>query len=169
MNKMKKQTRRSFLGNFIITTAGLILNPLELTASQKITLPEKGQINLSDKIISGGHFTWAEATKNGTRIPDKEEIVNNIIKIAYSMEDVRTYLGNHPITINSWYRDPKTNNNVNGAKNSQHLYGGAVDFHLKISPKEVYEKLNDWWGNKGGLGKYSGFTHIDCRGYKTRW
>jgi hypothetical protein len=30
---------------------------------------------LPDPILRGGHFTWAEATKNGTRIPPNKSIV----------------------------------------------------------------------------------------------
>lgn len=130
----------------------------------------KNTFYLSDPIIPGGNFTWAEATKNGTRIPVNPNVVAQIIKIARSMEDVRKYLGSRPITVNSWYRDPKTNASVGGAKNSRHLVGDAVDFTVEgIPPSKVKQMLDPWWGNKGGLASGSDFTHIDQRGYRARW
>ena len=130
----------------------------------------KSTFYLSEPIIKGGHFSWAEATKNGTRIPVNKSVVENIIKIAHSMEDVRDYLGGKPITINSWYRDPTTNSRVGGASQSRHLVGDAVDFVVAgISPYDVNKKLEPWWGNRGGIASASVFTHIDQRGYHARW
>lgn len=125
---------------------------------------------LSDPVISGGHFSWAEATKNGTRIPTDKSIVDGIIKIAHVMEEVREYLGNRPITINSWYRDPASNRKAGGASRSRHMSGDAVDFVVQgISPPEVHKRIEPWWGNRGGVASASCFTHIDARGYKARW
>ena len=125
---------------------------------------------LSDPVISGGHFSWAEATKNGTRIPVDKSIVEGIIKIAHVMEEVREYLGNRPITINSWYRDPASNRKAGGASRSRHMSGDAVDFVVQgLSPPEVHKRIEPWWGNRGGVASASCFTHIDARGYKARW
>ncbi len=127
-------------------------------------------VYLDEQILKNGHFTWAEATKNGTRIPQNEETVDNIVKIARSMEDIRAYFGNKPINVNSWYRDPRAKKAVGGARESRHLKGDAVDFSVKgIHPHDVYGKLDSYWGNKGGLGKYNAFTHVDSRGKKVRW
>lgn len=57
-------------------------------------LPGRGQVGTEDSIIPKGNFTWGEATKNGTRIPVNELIVNNIIAMARQMEEVRERLGN---------------------------------------------------------------------------
>lgn len=125
---------------------------------------------LSNPVVPGGNFTWAEVTKNGTRIPVSKDVVDGIIKIANVMEEVRSYLGDKPVTINSWYRDPVTNRRVGGASRSRHLTGDAIDFVVKgIPPSEVNKMLNSWWGSKGGLASASSFTHIDARGYKARW
>lgn len=135
-----------------------------------ITVPKLGTVYLGDPILEGGHFSWAEATKNGSRIPVDENVVNGILKVAEVMEEVREYLGARPITINSWYRDPKTNRRVGGARRSRHLSGDAVDFVVKgISPPAVNRKLESWWGSRGGLASASSFTHIDVRGYRARW
>ncbi|MEL6139009.1 MAG: D-Ala-D-Ala carboxypeptidase family metallohydrolase [Cyanobacteria bacterium J06628_6] len=125
---------------------------------------------LSQPILPGGNFTWAEATKNGSRIPVNRNTVYGIIRIAKVMEDVRKRLGNRPIKINSWYRDPTTNRRVGGASRSRHLVGDAVDFVLPgIHPYTVYDRLNGWWGSRGGLASATVFTHIDTRGYYARW
>ncbi|MDJ0707170.1 MAG: D-Ala-D-Ala carboxypeptidase family metallohydrolase [Leptolyngbyaceae cyanobacterium MO_188.B28] len=125
---------------------------------------------LSNPILPGGHFTWAEATKNGSRIPVNKNVVYGIIRIARVMEEVRKILGNRPISVNSWYRDPVTNRRVGGASRSRHLTGDAVDFVVAgIHPYDVYERLSPWWGSRGGLASARVFTHIDARGHYVRW
>jgi hypothetical protein len=125
---------------------------------------------LSEPIIPEGNFTWAEATKDGSRIPESRDIVYGIIRIARVMEEVRARLGNRPIIINSWYRDPATNRAVGGARYSRHMSGDAVDFVVVgMHAYTVYDELNRWWGSRGGLASASIFTHIDARAYYARW
>lgn len=125
---------------------------------------------LGHPVLKGGNFTWAEATKNGTRIPADKRIVGSILAIADTMEEVRELFGNRAIVVTSWYRDPVTNRRVGGASQSRHLTGGAVDFQVSgVSPFEVQRRLDSWWGSRGGLASASSFTHIDNRGYKARW
>ncbi|NET53449.1 MAG: peptidase M15, partial [Merismopedia sp. SIO2A8] len=135
-----------------------------------MTVPKLGTVYLGEPVIEGGHFSWAEVTKNGQRIPVNEAVVDNVIKIAKVMEEVREFLGNKPITINSWYRDPVTNRRVGGASRSRHIEGDAVDFVVSgIAPPDVNRLLEPWWGDRGGIASASCFTHIDARGYKARW
>ncbi|MEM8611497.1 MAG: D-Ala-D-Ala carboxypeptidase family metallohydrolase [Cyanobacteria bacterium P01_H01_bin.105] len=130
----------------------------------------RGNFYLANPIIPNGHFTWGEATHGGTRIPANRNVVYGIIRIARVMEQVRERLGGRPITINSWYRDPVTNRRVGGASRSSHLSGDAVDFVAPgLHPYDVYDRLNRWWGSKGGLASATVFTHIDARGYYARW
>ena len=125
---------------------------------------------LSGHIHKGGNFTWAEATKNGTRIPNSREIVENILAIADVMDEIRELFGNRPIIVTSWYRDPATNRRVGGSSRSRHMKGDAVDFVVQgIKPNEVQRRLDPWWGSRGGLASASSFTHIDKRGYRARW
>lgn len=153
-----------------VLTAGALLAPYCSYAGEKINLPKLGKVDISSKIIPNGHFTWSEATKGGTRIPNDEKIVDNIITAAKNMEEIRTYFGNKPITITSWYRDPKSNSSVGGAKDSIHMQGLAVDFTVSgVSPSTTYSKMDSYWGARGGVGKYSDFTHVDARGKKARW
>lgn len=145
-------------------------DPPAVTAAGTYKLPGYPSVNLSSPIIPGGHFTWAEATKNGTRPPASKEVVDGIIRVAHVMEEVRTFLGNRSIKINSWYRDPASNKRVGGASKSRHMSGDAVDFVVDgIPPAEVNRRLDAWWGGRGGLASASNFTHIDARGYKARW
>lgn len=135
-----------------------------------ITVPKLGTVYLGNAIIEGGHFSWAEATKNGTRIPVDATVVDGILKIAEVMEEVREYLGDRAIRVNSWYRDPVTNRRVGGARKSRHLSGDAVDFVVSgISPPQVNRQLESWWNSRGGLASASSFTHLDARGYRARW
>lgn len=143
---------------------------VENDRGRPITVPKLGTVYLGDPILPNGHFSWAEATKNGSRIPVDETVVEGIVKIANVMEEVRDYLGGRPITVNSWYRDPATNRSVGGASRSRHLSGDAVDFVVQgISPPEVNRMLEPWWSDRGGLASASIFTHIDARGYRARW
>lgn len=151
------------------TVPAIPLQKKQYTGTQ-ITLAGLGQVYLSQPVIPNGHFNWGEVTKNGRRIPVNKDVVDNIIRIAKVMEEVRTLLGNKSITVTSWYRDPATNRRVGGSSRSRHIQGDAVDFrHSVLSPQQVLSKLDPWWGSKGGLASGSGFTHIDARRYRARW
>lgn len=117
-----------------------------------------------------GNFTWAEATHNGTRIPESSSVVYGIVRIAQALEDIRQIYGNRPITINSWYRPKAINARIGGASMSRHIQGDAVDFTVRgVHPYDVYKRLDGWWGNRGGLASATVFTHLDARGYRARW
>lgn len=133
-----------------------------------ISQPQK----LIDPIYKGSHFTWGEATKNGTRIPTDTEfegnlipaaqITSNIIKLAGKLDEIREIFGGTPIIITSWYRDPRSNKKVGGVRNSQHLLGWAADFQVHgRDPNEIAAKIRKTWA--GGLGDSDTFTHADMR------
>ncbi|MDB9313495.1 D-Ala-D-Ala carboxypeptidase family metallohydrolase [Spirulina sp. CS-785/01] len=127
-----------------------------------------GQVGILDSIVSGGNFTWSEATKGGSRLPVNAGVTNQIMTMAKRMDEVRSKLGDRPITITSWYRPPRVNRAVGGARNSSHLRGHGVDFVVSgMSPREVQRELDPWWN--GGLGYGRTFTHLDNRGYRARW
>jgi uncharacterized protein YcbK (DUF882 family) len=96
----------------------------------------------------------------------KNEIKQSIIDLCQKVRDHFKV----PVKVTSGYRCPKHNASLEGsAKNSQHLLGTAADLVVTgITPDKVYyycDKLNP----KGGVGKYSSFTHIDTRYGKARW
>lgn len=96
-----------------------------------------------------------------------------IIRTAEALEVLRA-VWNVPITVISWYRTPAHNRKVDGAKNSRHLQGDAVDIVVAgISPKAVADKVDELQKSgalpRGGLGRYPTFTHLDLRGRNARW
>jgi hypothetical protein len=136
-------------------------------------IPGIGTIHINDPIYPGSHFSWGEATRDGSRIPrdtlyrgewvSAEEIGDNIVKMARELDKARVEFGNNPIVINSWYRPPEVNALTDGAaERSYHIIGLAADFRiLNRDASRVYRVLDLTW--KGGLGKYDGRTHGDLR------
>lgn len=85
------------------------------------------------------------------------------------LQKIRAHFGK-TVTITSAYRTPGKNKAVGGTAYSQHLYGRAADIKVKgVSPKKVAAYANTLLKNKGGIGTYSTFTHIDTRTTKSRW
>lgn len=135
-------------------------------------LPSGKKVFFVDLIIPNGNFTWKEALWSDTagyaQEPANLVIEQNIIRAAQEMQKIREILGNFPLTVTSWYRNPIVNKLVGGEINSVHTKGLAVDFvHPVYSPLQIHAKLNDQ--HSGGMGTYKNFTHIDWRGYKVRW
>lgn len=120
-------------------------------------------------IIPGGNFTWGEATREATRIPDTVEIVDNIVDLARVLQRARTQIG-RPFQVNSWYRPPAINASVGGVPNSQHLFGRAVDIEVAgLSGRRVANALMPWW--PGGIGIYPNMpdvVHLDT-GSRRYW
>lgn len=70
----------------------------------------------------------------------------------------------------SSYRHPSYNASIGGAKNSRHMYGDAVDIPARnATPEQLYELMEPYVGDKGGLGIYDWGIHVDWRGVKARW
>ena len=120
-------------------------------------------------IPASAHFKLSEfKCKDGTAVPAK--YYANCQKLMNLLEEIRAACGNRAITVNSGYRTPTYNEKVDGAKQSQHLYAAAAD--IKVSGKsasEVYKLCDRLVGSRGGVGKYSTFTHVDVRDGRARW
>jgi uncharacterized protein YcbK (DUF882 family) len=135
-------------------------------------MSEKNPVAIATSGNITENFWWHEARCNHCGgLPDNLE---SIIKTARFMEEVREYLGNQPMKVNSWYRCPEWNTTVGGASDSYHMKGQAVDFTIKtMTPRQVQAKLRKIWGASGivkGLGAYKGFTHVDRRaGTPAKW
>ena len=85
------------------------------------------------------------------------------------LQKIRTHFGKS-VTITSAYRTPGKNKAVGGTTYSQHLYGRAADIKVSgVSPKKVAQYAETLLKNKGGIGTYSTFVHIDVRSTKARW
>lgn len=142
-----------------------------LPGEKTARLPVVGQVSSKMPVYPGSHFLWLEVTKNLSRLPTTVLEVQNIIKTARHLDDARKFLGDRAFTVTSWLRPKKINAEVKGASNSRHIYGDGVDFIVEgIHPLKVYDRLNEWHGKHGGLGKSSQFCHMDCRGNcRPRW
>lgn len=85
------------------------------------------------------------------------------------LQKIRTHFGKS-VTITSAYRTPGKNKAVGGTTYSQHLYGRAADIKVKsVSSKKVAAYAETLLKNKGGIGTYNTFVHIDVRTTKSRW
>lgn len=85
------------------------------------------------------------------------------------LQKVRAHFGKS-VAITSAYRTPTKNKACGGSTYSQHLYGRAADVKISgVSPKKVAAYAETLLKNKGGIGTYSTFTHIDVRSTKSRW
>ena len=146
------------------------IKPLPLSIPPRPTKWTPYNLQLSASIIPNGNFTWAEATKGGTRMPPNQKTVDAMINIAKLAQRARERI-QRPFIITSWYRPPHINRAVGGAKYSRHLMGDAIDFVCEnISGNQLYWSLDPWW--PGGLGryrKYPNLCHIDARGHRARW
>ena len=123
----------------------------------------------SASVPTSAHFKLSEfKCKDGTAVPAK--YYANCQRLMNLLEEIRAACGNRAITVTSGYRTESYNKKVDGAKQSQHLYAAAAD--IKVSGKsasEVYKLCDRLVGSRGGVGKYSTFTHVDVRGHKARW
>lgn len=85
------------------------------------------------------------------------------------LQKIRSHFGKS-VSITSAYRTPQKNKACGGSTYSQHLYGRAADVKISgVSPKKVAAYAETLLKDKGGIGIYSTFTHIDVRGTKSRW
>lgn len=137
----------------------------------KISLPGISRpVGILEPVYWGSHFTWAEMTKSGQRIPVETVITQRIVKLCKYMDEVRSYLGDRPIKVNSAYRDPITNRAVGGASRSRHMAGDAVDFYIDgENVVDTFMKLKNYH-RQGGLAVGNGFVHLDLRpGGPVRW
>ncbi len=80
---------------------------------------------------------------NISNIPDKKSLDNMLILIIECLQPIRNYI-DKPMDISSGYRSPRLNGHplINGASNSQHCTGQAVDFTISgMTPKQIIEKI----------------------------
>lgn len=85
------------------------------------------------------------------------------------LQKIRTHFGKS-VTITSAYRTPTKNKACGGTAYSQHLYGKAADIKISgVTPKKIAAYAEKLLPNKGGIGIYKSFVHIDVRATKSRW
>jgi len=144
-----------------------------------INPPEWNAVLLSKPIDGQDIYTWADATKNGERVPESKAIMEGIIRIARILAQFTKESGQTKVITTSWYRDPQNNARIGGASDSRHMYGDAVDFYfdgpeyLKLFQKLWADGPDGSGGWQGGVAKGGGFIHLDDRGSqgkgRSRW
>jgi len=103
----------------------------------------------------------------------EEWIEERAIPLANVLEALRADLGGEPMQISSGYRSPDFNEALRlaghpVAGDSQHCLGRAADIIVPgRTPLEVFLAALRLHGDRkirlGGLGLYSGWTHVDIR------
>lgn len=98
---------------------------------------------------------------------------SDVILIAPALVTILQNIRSHfkkPLIINSAYRTYTHNKKVGGSPTSQHLYGLAADIKISgVPPKTVANYAETLMPNKGGIGVYKNFVHVDVRETKSRW
>ena len=93
------------------------------------------------------------------------------LELVEVLQKIRDHFGK-PVNINSGFRTASYNKrkDVGGATYSQHLYGTAADIRISgVSPKNIAAYAETLLPNKGGIGIYKDFVHVDVREVKSRW
>ena len=110
------------------------------------------------------HFRLAEFTSRDGA--DKVLVDDGLVEL---LEAIRAAVGS-AVTISSGYRSPAHNKAVGGVSHSQHLYGRAADIVVaRASPLLVGQIAEYYLGDRGGIGVYETFTHVDTRSVRSRW
>lgn len=105
-------------------------------------------------------------------IPPKA-LWRNIRSTLIVVDELCQYMQEPLEEILSAYRSPAYNARCPGGKsNSQHLYNRALDLRFHSSPRLVAMAARELRAKglfQGGVGRYSGFTHVDTRGRNADW
>ena len=100
---------------------------------------------------------------------DGSDVVYVSPELVNLLQKIRNHYGK-AVNINSGYRTPAYNKKVGGATYSQHLYGTAADIRITgVKPKDLAAYIETLMPNKGGIGIYKNFVHVDVREVKSRW
>lgn len=110
------------------------------------------------------HFkVWEFACHDGS---DTVFISDELVAV---LEQIRTHF-DRPAVINSGYRTETHNQAKGGAAYSRHKYGLAADITVQgVAPARVAAFAETLLPDRGGIGVYDRFCHIDVRGVKSRW
>ena len=90
-------------------------------------------------------------------------------ELIVKLEVLREWAG-VPLYVNSGYRCPAHNKAIGGSPRSQHKTGKAADIRYPKGVDKVafVDKALEIF-DRGGVGVYPTFVHMDVRGYKARW
>ncbi len=131
-----------------------------------------------DKGEITAHFSLYEfSCHDGSYVPERAHDAIKRLATAY-LEPLRAEFG--PCTVLSGYRHRAYNQQIGGARYSQHIYdltpsSVAADLRFQRGgPKQwaaYAKKLRAKYRKGGGVGTYirSGFVHVDNRTYTADW
>lgn len=130
----------------------------------------RGSRNDPDQLTP--HFHLREFASRDL-LPSDPEVRQRLTEVARNLEVLRDYLG-RPIQVISGWRSHEHNEAIDGATQSQHLFGRAADIVVPgLSPAQVFGAIEQLQAEgrmtQGGLSAYASFTHYDTRGYPVRW
>ena len=109
-----------------------------------------------------GEF-WSGDKKLGAKsIEPPEGYYWSILIMAEALQKVRDII-NNKIIIRSGYRTPEWNKYIDGAKNSYHMKGKAVDSYADGVSIGSYIYYLVRYTNFNGFGVYKNFVHSDMR------
>jgi hypothetical protein len=127
------------------------------------------------KFVTPEQVLNAHARKKGSlwnSLPERHSwrAMGQTLKVA---DRIGAQVGMPVKEVTSAYRSPAYNRRCPGAKtNSWHMKNYALDLQFGTSPGNVAaaaRKLREGGYFKGGVGRYSNFTHIDTRGTNIDW
>jgi zinc D-Ala-D-Ala carboxypeptidase len=93
---------------------------------------------------------------------------SNALRVMWRLEALRHALGDHPLIVTSGFRSRACNSAVDGASNSQHLYGSAADVVsnnatlCRIVQQARYHGFGGLFGP--GYPGHNDHIHCDIRG-----
>ena len=127
------------------------------------------KVNAYSKATDGGKQLAKNFKVREFACKDGSDVIFISMDLVELLQKIRDHFGK-PVTIHSAYRTVTYNNKVDGAAQSQHLYGAAADIAVSgVSPKVVAEFAETLLPKTGGIGIYSTFTHVDVRAARSRW
>lgn len=126
-------------------------------------------VNVYSKAKDGNKKLSANFRVREFACQDGSDVIFVSPELISLLQKIRTHFGK-AVTITSAYRTPPHNKSVGGTTYSQHQYGTAADIKVSgVSPKKVAAYAETLLVNKGGIGTYDTFTHIDVRADRSRW
>ncbi len=132
-------------------------------SGKSMTLPDGTVVFANQLIRPGVPLTWGEFTKNCTRVPETNQIVENAIRLAIGFGEIRDKWGS-AIALTSGYRPPSVNRAIGGASRSRHMQGDAADIYPASGDiNKLLQVVRSSSVVGIGLGMRKGFIHIDYR------
>ena len=126
--------------------------------------------NITPRMVLASHFKTRGSVPNS--LPPKTQW-KKMAPTLMVIDKMVARIGSPLREITSAYRSPAYNRAVRGKSNSYHMLNMACDIKFQgVSPYHaayVAKQLRTQGYYKGGIGRYSGFVHVDTRGTNVDW